>query len=69
VGFFAGAGSSTTLTGSQVTRNHANGGSGSQGGGVYSLGTLAVDSIDSIFANAASGGCNDIFDLLSGVCV
>jgi hypothetical protein len=61
--------SATTIAESQITRNHAHGNQGCRGGGVYSLGGLNVDQVDSIFDNHASGKCDDLFDLLTALCV
>ena len=68
-GLFVGTDASVSLTGSTITKNHANGGSGSGGGsdgegiggGVYSLGTFTFDATTTIKKNHASTSNDDIF--------
>ena len=63
------AGTSATLSGSNITHNQANGGEegtgGSDGhgvgGGVYNLGTFAFDVLTVIKKNDASTSNDDIF--------
>jgi hypothetical protein len=60
---FNDAGSALTLTADAITHNRAEGGAGGDGigGGIYNLGTLAVDGLTIIRHNHASTSNDNIF--------